>query len=82
MSSAARLVVDLDIPAEEYLRYYEGGARVVLARARDGRTVQFPANLLRRFVAHDGVHGSFMLRCDANGRLVSIARVGEDDGHG
>lgn len=82
MSGSASLIVDLDIPADEYLRYYEGGAHLVLARARDGRTVQFPANLLRRFVGHDGVRGSFMLRCDANNRLISIERVAQGGGRG
>lgn len=73
--AADDILVDLAISADEYLRYYQGGASVVLARARDGRTVQFPARLLRGFVDHDGVHGSFLLRCDADHRLIGMERV-------
>lgn len=64
------------------MRYYAGEASVVLVRARDGRTVQFPANLLRRFVDHAGVHGSFVLRCDADNRLLSIERLTTEGDHG
>lgn len=65
----------LSISPEEYLRYYQGEARHVIARGRDGRTVQFPAGLLRRFLVHDGIHGEFRLRFDANNKLVSLERT-------
>lgn len=67
--------VDLVIPRDEYLRYYSGLASVVIARARDGRMIQFPASLLRNFVGHDGVRGTFVLRCTADGRLVTMERA-------
>lgn len=69
------IVFALDITAEAYLRYYQGAARDVIARGRDGRTVRFPAGLLRRYVAHDGVHGEFRLRFDAKHKLVSLERL-------
>lgn len=71
---AAQLVVDLDITAEECLRYYGGAAISVLARARDGRLIRFPASALRDFVTEHGVQGTFELQCDANGRLIAMAR--------
>lgn len=71
------IVVDLAIAADECLRYYQGGASVVRVRARDGRMVQFPAQLLRGFVGRDGVHGAFVLRCDADHRLVGMERFAE-----
>ena len=67
----------LDISAEEYLRYYQGRARYVLAFSHDGRRVQFPAEHLRRFVLHDGVRGEFELRFDAHSRFLDLRRVGE-----
>lgn len=69
------ILVDLAIPADEYLRYYQGGVNAVRVRARDGRMVQFPARFLRGFVGHDGVHGSFVLRCDADHRLIAMERI-------
>lgn len=69
------LIVDLHIGADEYVRHYSGTANVVIARARNGQTVKFPANILRPFVLHDGVHGTFSLRIDECSKLVSIDRL-------
>lgn len=65
----------LNISPEAYLRYYQGAVRDVIARGQDGRTVQFPAGLLRRFLTHDGVRGEFRIRFDANHKLVSLDRI-------
>ena len=73
-------VVDLAISADEFVRLYQGAARAVVARARNGQTVQFPANSLTRFVLHDGVHGSFRLEIDADNKLQSIDRIGQAGG--
>ncbi len=75
MTSIETLTVDLVIDPEDYRRYYEGAARSVVARALDGRTVRFPASLLRPFLLADGIHGRFRIRCDAAGKLVSIDRL-------
>ncbi|MBK8162724.1 MAG: DUF2835 domain-containing protein [Gammaproteobacteria bacterium] len=75
MTEAREITFVLNISPDEYLRYYQGAARHVIARGRDGRTVQFAAGLLRRFLTHDGVHGVFRLRFDDNNRLVSLDRV-------
>ena len=80
--AAGDIIVDLVISADEYLRYYEGTASVVLVQARDGRTIQFPASMLRRFVDHEGVRGTFLLRCDANNKLISMERVPARDTRG
>lgn len=66
----------LDIGAERYLSYYQGVARQVIATTREGQRVQFPAERLRPFVTHDGVHGEFALEFDANNRFVALRRLG------
>jgi len=66
--------VNLDISAEAYLRMYSGEARIVVARDTQGRSVQFPALSLRKFVTAEGVRGTFLIRVDANHRLVDIQR--------
>ncbi|MCC6207228.1 MAG: DUF2835 domain-containing protein [Gammaproteobacteria bacterium] len=76
MTEAGEITFTLNISPDEYLRYYQGAARHVVVRGRDGRTVQFPAGLLRGFVSHDGVHGEFRLRFDASNKLVSLDRIG------
>jgi hypothetical protein len=56
--------LQLHILPEDYLEYYRGPARQVVARSDDGKVVQFPASLLQRFITLDGVHGKFILTCD------------------
>lgn len=73
--SSRLLRVMLHIPADVIHSYYNGAAREVVATARDGRVVRFPANILRPFVMHDGVHGEFEIEFDANHRFVAIRRV-------
>lgn len=63
------------IPAEEYLRYYRGSARDVLVTADDGRTVRFPASLLRGVVTHEGIKGRFRLVYDEHGKSHGLDRL-------
>ena len=70
------LSLRLSIPAAEMLRLYEGSAREVLAVADDGQSVRFPADILRRHVGHDGVHGHFRIDFDEDGRFLAIERLG------
>ncbi|NVK41984.1 MAG: DUF2835 domain-containing protein [Oceanospirillaceae bacterium] len=68
--------LELHIAPEEYLKYYRGAADPqVLATARDGRRVRFPARILQPFVLHDGVRGLFRIEFDAAGRFQRIVRV-------
>ena len=56
-----RICFVLELPAEEYLRYYQGQAGAVIVRAEDGRRVQLPASALRPFVTEQGIYGRFQL---------------------
>ncbi|MEM9057012.1 MAG: DUF2835 domain-containing protein [Pseudomonadota bacterium] len=69
------LNIQLAIDANEFVRLYKGRAATVVARASNGQTVRFPANVLRAHVTHDGVHGAFTLRFDDNGKFVSLTRI-------
>ncbi len=66
--------VTLDISAEAYQLMYSGAARNVVAHDTEGRRVQFPAQALRKFVTRQGVQGTFLIRVDANHRLIDIQR--------
>jgi len=68
-------IFDLNIPRDEVLRYYAGDARQVSAVARCGQRVVFPAGILRRFVATDGIRGTFRLRVNAAKRLEHFERL-------
>jgi hypothetical protein len=65
----------LRISAEQYLDYYRGAVRHVLARCHTGQTVQFPAGLLQPFVTAEGIHGHFALTCDDNHRNPRLERL-------
>ena len=62
----ATIVVDLSISREEYLSWYSGHASNVIAIARDGRKIKFPANSLQKFVTHQGIQGAFVIAFDGN----------------
>jgi hypothetical protein len=70
------LIVDLYIPADQYLRHYQGAVKQVICNSRDGRKIQFPTAVLQRFVTRDGISGSFKLETDDNNKLVSISLIG------
>lgn len=69
------ITVDLAISADEFLRYYNGSARLVSAIATDGRRVQFPANVLQRVVSRDGVYGRFQIEFSRDGKFLNIERL-------
>ncbi len=66
----------LRIGRDEWLAYYKGAARDVLATAEDGRRVRFPARVLHRHCDHDGVRGRFELEYGDDGRFIALRRVG------
>ena len=65
----------LHISAEQYLDYYRGLIRHVRVRCADGQTLQFPASLLQKFVAADGIHGDFVLTCDEHNKGSELRRL-------
>ncbi len=65
----------LDLSAQQFLAFYRGAASEVVTRSVDGRNVRFPANALRPHVTHDGVHGLFALRYNANNKFLALVRI-------
>jgi hypothetical protein len=66
------LIVDIRITADEYQKYYRVPGTVVTTRSRDGRRVQFPANILQGFISHSGIEGSFRIQFSNDGKFQSI----------
>ncbi len=67
----------LNLSAEKMLAYYQGAAQQVIARASDGRRVQFPAQWLRRFVTAEGVAGLFEMQFGADRKLIGLQRIAD-----
>jgi len=74
-----RYAFHLDISPDQYLDYYRGTAKSVVARATSGQTVQFPASLLQRFLSPEGIHGDFVLLCDDNHKCIDVQRLATTD---
>ncbi|MEH6825023.1 MAG: DUF2835 domain-containing protein [Motiliproteus sp.] len=70
-----KITVDLQVSADEYLKFYRGQASVVTCRARDGRRIQFPVKILNPYLTREGVSGSFEIQFDAQGKFVAIDRI-------
>lgn len=68
------ITVSLGIPADEYLRIYQGSARFIQAMSSEGRRVKFPANILQPFVTREGVYGQFSIVIDSSHRFKKIIR--------
>lgn len=68
------ITIDIHISAAEYLKLYEGVAKNVNARSRDGRRIQFPAAILQPYVTHSGVKGSFVIDFDQAMKFQGIRR--------
>lgn len=69
------VIIDLTIPASEYVRQYQHHSAVVVARSREGLKVNFPASILRPFVSHAGISGSFRIQFNDAGKFQAIEKL-------
>lgn len=69
------IVVSLHISRDDYLSFYQGQVQTVVATATDGRTVRFPAGILKHVVGHEGIHGTFKITFDSNNKFSGITRL-------
>lgn len=70
-----QVLVSLSIPADEYLRVYQGSAKKVSAMDNHGRRISFPVNILQPFVTREGVIGAFAIEFDSDNRFKEIRRL-------
>lgn len=67
----------INIPYDEYLRYYRGESRHVQVRSHEGLTLRFPAEHLRHHVTRDGIQGVFELEAsEAGNKFIALRRIG------
>jgi hypothetical protein len=70
-----RVVVRLKMSREQVMDHYRGTIREVVTFDGQGRSVQFPAMMLRKFVTEEGVQGVFEITFDENHKLISMRRL-------
>jgi hypothetical protein len=63
------------ITPEECLEYYKGKKSTVVTRSVGGQTLQFPANIIHKFVTTEGIHGEFQISYTDENKLIDISRV-------
>ncbi len=66
--------VDIHISQEELEQAYQG-VEYVYAQAVDGRSIRFPVKILWSFIAHDGIHGRFLIHFTKDGKFESVLRI-------
>lgn len=66
------LIIPISLSSEKYLRYYQGSIKQVFAKSEQGKSVSFPANVLKPYVTHQGIHGRFKFIFDDNGKIISV----------
>jgi hypothetical protein len=70
-----KVTVELNISSEDYLAYYQGMAKSVIATDMQGKRVRFPSNILRPFVTHNGIHGTFEILFDDDNKFLKIQKI-------
>ncbi len=70
-----KVTVRLNISPKRFQAYYQGVVESVVATTSDGRSVQFPARVLRPFLSYQGVQGTFEITYDANLKFQAIRRA-------
>ena len=69
------IIVPLKIYPEEFQRLYEGNVKDVSACSIDGLKVRFPANILRPYVTHAGIVGTFAIHFSEENKFHSIEKI-------
>ncbi|GHC25698.1 hypothetical protein GCM10010082_18340 [Kushneria pakistanensis] len=64
--------ITLNLSAEQCRAHYAGAADSIRTRTLDGRSVLLPSRVLHHIIGRDGVHGTWRVTFDDNGRFVSI----------
>ncbi len=65
----------LNISPDDWMAYYTGQAKHVVATAGDGRTVRFAAKHLQRHYARDGINGLFRMTVDHDNNFQRLEKL-------
>ena len=70
-----QIIIDIHITRDEWMKIYRGETNIVYAKSRDGRSIQFPANILNKYTTHNGIAGSFVINVNDEGKFQSIIKL-------
>jgi len=69
------LTVSLSITYDEFEAVYRGAAKHVFANTMEGKSMRFPADILRPFLTRDGIQGRFRVLFDSNHKFSGIQKI-------
>lgn len=65
----------INLSYDKFLQVYQGHAKHVVTKAYDGRTLQFPAEILKPYLTHSGIQGRFVIYFDENNKFKSLEKL-------
>ena len=73
MSNVIKFSINLSY--ERFLSVYQGHAKYVVARAYDGRNIQFPAEVLKPYLTKAGIYGNFAIHFDSQNKFKTLEKI-------
>ena len=77
MSNNQIIRFKLSLSPEQFLQVYQGIAKNVTTRTDDGQVIQFPAQHIKPFLTHAGIHGYFEMTFSPEHKFIGIKRLDE-----
>ena len=65
----------LNLSYEKFLHVYKGEAKFVVTKAFDGRTIRFPAEVLKPYLTREGVQGDFEITFNAQNKFQDLKKL-------
>lgn len=65
----------LNLSYHKYLAVYEGHAQYVITQASDGRSIRFPADILKPYLTREGIQGTFVINFTENNKFHSLTKL-------
>ncbi|WP_150048489.1 MULTISPECIES: DUF2835 domain-containing protein [Methylomonas] len=65
----------IDIDYERYLSVYQGFTQSITVVAEDGRSLNFPAGNIRRFLTRSGIQGRFEMELTDRNKFIALRKL-------
>jgi cephalosporin hydroxylase len=60
---------------DDYLAFYQGIVNTVAVNDWQGRVIHFPANILKPYLTHSGIHGHFKIDFSDENKFMGIEQL-------
>ena len=64
----------LKMTSVEFLPYYQGHIKHIIVTSTLGKTIQFPAMHIRKFLTSSGIQGKFCMKTE-NNKFISLNKL-------